>query len=45
MFEDKEKLDEKYREETEKIMKMKQISEDQRKKLLEELKKNEVREN
>lgn len=45
MFEDKEKLDEKYRQETEKIMKMKEITEKQRKNLLDELRKNEEREN
>ena len=41
MFQEKEKLDEKFQIETEKIMKMNQISEQEKKKLIEELKKNE----
>lgn len=45
MIEDKEKIDEKYRQETEKILKMKQITVEHRKELLEKLKKNEALEN
>ena len=45
IMKEKEKGDEKYRDETEKIMKMKKISEEERKRLLDELHKHEQEEN